>query len=53
MAGNRIVTVVVASGGSAMCGADGTKSPNPDVLVHCDRSARLRPSEPVRPKRVS
>lgn len=53
MTGNRIVTVVVASGGSALCGADGTKAPTPDVLVHCDRSTRLRPNEPARPQRAS
>jgi hypothetical protein len=53
MAENRIVTVVVASGGSAICGADGTKSPSLDALVHCERSERIRPGEPARPKRVS
>ena len=52
MTGNRIVAVVVASGGSAICGADGSKAPNPDVLVHCERAERLRPVAPARPKRV-
>jgi hypothetical protein len=52
MTGNRIVAVVAASGGSVVCGADGTKAPSPDVLVHTVRSARIRPVEPARPKRA-
>ena len=56
MAEKRIVTVVVASGGNAVCGSDGTKAPSLDVFVRCahtergERSERVRPVEAARPK---
>ena len=50
---NRTVAVVAASGGSALCGSDGTKSPTPDVLVHCERGEQVRPLEAQRPNRSS
>lgn len=56
MGEKRIVTVVAASGGNAVCGASGIPEipyPTPDALVYTNRSARVRPAEAVRPKRVS
>lgn len=54
MGESRKVTVVAASGGSVLCGADSTAAtpfPSPDHLVRCDRNERTRPTETARPKR--
>ncbi|MFZ4516126.1 MAG: hypothetical protein ACOYN3_07425 [Acidimicrobiia bacterium] len=54
MAETRKVTVIAASGGSVLCGADSTPDapfPSPDRLVQCARIERTRPTEAVRPKR--